>query len=253
MKLNVNIDSVVSYTNCLEKMHKSAFPNAVRGALNKAAFDVKQSTLQKSADRSFVKRSPNFFKAFSRVDMAEGFNLKTMQAQVGMTSKGLNGGNNFAVEDLEQQEDGGSISGRSFIPLKPARGGNSARVVKQGNRISKIKKIIKAADVRSVNGRQRFIRAAIKAKEVFGTEAYVLGNVRNGRQTLSRINRVDINSKKRTVKIKRTPLYTFKKGFKARVTGTDFSKRAGLESGLKIRQFYIDEANRQFEKLKIKI
>lgn len=252
MVLNVNTEAAVIFSNKLEKMHKSAFPNAVRGALNKAAFHTKMESLPKSAYKEFVNRSPNFFKAFSKVEMAKGFNINQMKSTVGFTSQGLQGSNNFAVQDLEEQEHGGSIGGRSFVPLKESRlGGNSARPVRPGNRIGKIKKIIKAEDVKSTNGRQRYIRAATKAKSLYSENAYVLGNDRNGRQTLSRINRIDINRKKGTIKIKRTPLYTYKKGFKARVKGTDFAKRAALESGLKIRQFYIDEALRQFEKLKI--
>ncbi|MBL4809315.1 MAG: hypothetical protein JKY43_04565, partial [Phycisphaerales bacterium] len=45
VEFNVNTDAVVSLTNKLEKLHKSAFPVAVRGTLNSAAFDVKQKSM----------------------------------------------------------------------------------------------------------------------------------------------------------------------------------------------------------------
>jgi hypothetical protein len=94
--------------------------------LNKAAFDVKQNTMLKSAEASFVKRQPNFFKANSRVEMASGWDLDKMQATVGFNSSGLKGGsNNHAVEDLEQQERGGTIKSRSFIPTDSVPDGGS--------------------------------------------------------------------------------------------------------------------------------
>lgn len=42
MQLNVNTDATVALTNKLEKLHKSAFPVAVRSTLNSAAFDMKK-------------------------------------------------------------------------------------------------------------------------------------------------------------------------------------------------------------------
>ncbi|KKN42121.1 hypothetical protein LCGC14_0716250, partial [marine sediment metagenome] len=73
--LNVNTDEVVRYSNKLEKLHRSAFPIAIRGTLNNAAFDVKQKTMPVSAEKEFVNRQPNFFKANSKVNMAKGFNV----------------------------------------------------------------------------------------------------------------------------------------------------------------------------------
>ena len=49
MILNVNTDAVVALTNKLEKLHRSAFPVAVRSTLNSAAFDMKKDTILKSA------------------------------------------------------------------------------------------------------------------------------------------------------------------------------------------------------------
>ncbi|KKL54819.1 hypothetical protein LCGC14_2261580, partial [marine sediment metagenome] len=81
--LNVNTDKVVVFSNKLEKLHRSAFPIAIRGALNNAAFDVKKNTMPVSAEKEFTIRRKNFFKANSRVNMAKGFNVRTMQAMIG--------------------------------------------------------------------------------------------------------------------------------------------------------------------------
>ena len=108
MILNINNDKTVIFTNTLEKLHRSALPVAIRGALNKAAFDLKQKTMPESADKAFVNRSKNFFKANSRVAMAKGFDIGSMKSVTGFTEGRLRGSNNFAVQDLEQQELGRS-------------------------------------------------------------------------------------------------------------------------------------------------
>ena len=89
MILNINSNAVVSYTNTLEKLHKSAFPVAIRETLNSAAFDVKKNTMPLSAKKSFIERQPTFFKANSKVDKATGFNTSTMKSTVGFFSNNL--------------------------------------------------------------------------------------------------------------------------------------------------------------------
>src|SRR5687767_16018423 len=93
MELNINSDAVVKHTNTLEKMHRSAMPLAIRNTLNSVAFDVKKNTMPASAEREFVTRAPNFFKANSRVEMARGWNVDSMQSVVGFIPK------DQAVED----------------------------------------------------------------------------------------------------------------------------------------------------------
>jgi hypothetical protein len=242
MQLNVNTDAAVVYTNQLEKMHRSAFPNAVRGALNKAAFNTKTNTLLNTSSEKFINRSPNFFKANSRVDMAKGWKISEMASIIGMTSQGLSGGNNFAVKDLEQQEEGGTIKGKSYIPLDPARGGSGVKAVRPGNRLSKIKRIVNARDTVGKSRRQKFLGAAIKA----GVGGYVLGNF--NKKILWRIEA--ISKKRKGNVIRKKALYSFKEKRTVKVSGTDFMKKASLQSAIKIESFFIAEAKRQIEKLK---
>lgn len=228
-------------------MRRSSLPYAIRGALNNAAFDVKKETMPKSARKEFVQRQPNFFKANSRVDMAKGFDVKTMKATVGFTETGLKGGTNFAVKDLEKQEHGGGIKGRSFVPMDQGRiGSSSTKPVRANYRLADLKNVINSNKVNSPNKKQRFIRASFAAKKAYGNKAFVLGNIRGGgRLTLSKIN--SIRSNRRNVLIKRTPVYSYKKGFVAKVKRTDFMRRASEESGLKINQFFINQAEKQFK------
>lgn len=241
MKLNINTDAVVKFTAKLEQISRSALPNAIRNALNKAAFDVKQRTMPKSADKNFIKRQPNFFKANSRVVMAKGFNIGSMEATVGFTSANLKGGNNYAVRDLEQQERGGTIEKRSFIPTDAARTGSS-KPVRPANRLSGIKGIINADKSPGKTVRQKFINAVHKA----GKGGYVLGNL--GKKKLYKIESIT-KVGGRTV-IKKRALYTFEEGREVDVKATGFMESATIESANDIEKFYIAEAKRQIARYK---
>lgn len=246
MQLNINTDACVVMTNKLEKLHKSAFPSAVRGSLNRAAFDVKKDTLLKHADEEFVKRQPNFFRAFSKVDMATGFNVNSMEATVGMTPQGLKGGNNHAVSDLEQQERGGTIEGRKFIPMDSARVGNSAnRNVRPMNRISNIKNIISAKNNKSKTEKGRFLKSVFAAN----SGGYVLSELHKGRQILWRIDSISSSARHKRLIVKKTPLYTYDQTRDVKVKPTHFMQEASLESASKIERFYNEEGERQITRL----
>lgn len=244
MIININTDAVVKYTAKLEKLHRSALPVAVRNTLNSAAFDVKKTTMPKKAEATFQNREKNFFKANSRVDMAKGFDMKTMQATVGFTENGLKGGSNFAVKDLEQQEYGGAIKSKSFIPMDPARGGNKTRPVRPGNRLSTVNKIANSAKgkVKGRNKQERFIKSAVYA----GVGGYVIGNF--DKQKLFRIN--SIRKKKGNTIIKKTPIYSFEENRSVRVKATGFMREATIESASKMESVYIKEAEKQIKRLK---
>lgn len=238
--ININNDEVVVLTNKLEKLHRSALPVAIRGTLNSAAFDVKQKTMPKSAERNFVNRNRNFFKANSRVEMATGFNVDTMKSTIGFVTSRLRGSDQ-AIEDLEEQEFGGTIKGRSFIPMDTARGGNKARAVRPGNRLSKIRNIVNAAKAKGKTKKEKFIKSVIHA----GKGGYVLGN--NNPRTLYKIT--SIIRRGNLMIVKKKPLYSFEEGRSVKVSRTGFMKSATLRSANKLNDFYIKEANRQIKRL----
>lgn len=236
--LNVNTDEVVKYSNKLEKLHRSAFPIAIRGTLDNAAFDVKQKTMPVSAEKEFTIRRKNFFKANSRVIKAKGFNIRTMQAMIGFI------GNQQAVEDLEQQEEGGKIKGRAFIPLDVARGGSNTRPVRPSNRLTRIKNVVNARKIRGKNRQQKFIKAVLTA----GVGGYVIGNFTP--KILWKITGITkIGSK---LKIKKVPVYSYEKGRDVNVSATNFMKKATLKTAKKLEGFYIKQAKKQIEKALLK-
>jgi len=257
MQLNLDTSKVVQYADKLEQMSKRALPRAVKETLSKAALDVKKRTMPKSAEREFTIRRKNFFIANSTVDFAKMGRIQDMKATVGFFEGKLSGDKNFAVKDLEQQEYGGKIGGRKFIPLDSARvGKNRDRNVKRSiESVKDIDNVFKASrktysGARIKSKKQRWIRAAIAAKKKHGNAAYVLGNVKSGRQTLSKIDQVSTNRTTRRIEIKRTAVYSYKKGGIKPVKGRGFMKRASYESSLNINEIFITEARKQIEYLR---
>lgn len=232
MILNINTDATVWFTNQLEQINRSALPVAIRTALNSTAFDVKKRTMPALAKAKFINRSPNFFKANSRVEMAKGFHIREMEATVGFIDARLKGSNNFAVKDLDQQEHGGNIGGRKFIPLRGARSGkNDNKLVSPKNRISAIKKLYNAGNARGKNDKEKFVRTAIHA----GAGGHILSNYKGKRY----IWRVD--TLKRTMgkwKFKLTPLYVENTDKKVDVQSTGFMKTASTLSAKKMERFF---------------
>lgn len=241
MKLNIDHSAARAHTNRLEKLHRSALPLAIRGTLNSAAFDVKKTTMPHLVDQTFEKRRPNFFKANSRVSMATGWDVKSMQATVGFTGTNLRGGNNYAVKDLEQQEYGGKIKGRSFIPMAAARGGSNARPVRPSNRLSKIKNVVNSSQMRGKNRKEKFTKAAVKA----GKGGYVMGNFpQKILYKITSLRRV----KNRTV-VKARALYSYEENRSVAVKATSFMRRSSLTSAKKMHRIYQKEAERQIKRL----
>ena len=239
MEFNVDTDEVIKFTNDLEKLNRSAFPNAVRGTLNGLAFDVKTKTMPEETKKDFINRQKNFFKANSGVDVAKGFNLRTMVSVVGFKSKRPN---NQAVENLEQQEKGGEIKGRSFLALHQARTSKSInKLVAKRNRISGIKNIVNTSSIEGKTEGQKFI----KSIHLAGSGGFVLSHF-NRKGILWRVDSLD---RKKDGKFKLTAIQSYEKGRSVRIKkATHFMENSSVKSSKKSEEIYIKEANRQFNK-----
>lgn len=235
MRIDINSDALVVHTAKLERMRKYDLPLAIRGTLNSAAFDMKTKTIPISAGRNFVQRKKTFFKSKSRVKTAQGFDIKTMESVVGFV------GDDQAIDNLEQQESGGVIGGRSYIPQKPARISNSQKKAVRANaRLSRIKNIVDPRKVGGANDKERFVKSVIHA----GKGGHVLGEVR-GKRVLWRVN-----SLKRTSdgKFKLTPLYSYKDGRTVNVRATRFMTEASDITKKKLDELYYQNAQRRYDK-----
>lgn len=242
LQFNINADAVVVFTNKLEKLPKTALPNAVRGTLNSLAFDVKKDTMLKQSKR-FVNREKNFFKANSRVEMARGNSVDSLQSKVGFLATGKTK-NNKAVEELEQQEHGGKIKNRSLIPLKTSRVSKSGkRKVAPRNRLGRIniRNVVKTSDVSGPNEASRF-RKTILAVGKGG----IFQSTWKGRNIVWRVNSLSRSS---NGQYKLTALYSYKKGRIANIKkATHFMEKATKKTMQKADKIFIKEAERQFFK-----
>lgn len=241
--LDINTDAVVKFTNKLEKLSKTALPNIVRNTLNKAALDVKQVTMLKTSSSEFVNRQKNFFKATSRVQFATGNDMSNMKSMVGFSDRNLSSGNKQAIEDLEQQEKGGTISGRSLIPLKTARAGNNNnKLVRPNARLNKITSVVNARNQKGRTKQAKFIQAVMKA----GAGGYVLGSTIKGENIIWKVN--TLSTKLKTKQLDITPLYDYQKNRKVKVNQTNFMRSASEMTEKKIAGFYNKEAEIRIEK-----
>lgn len=238
MYIVIDASKDVEFSTKLKELNKSAFPVAVRQALNSLAFDVKQKTMPATAKGTFVERKANFFKANSKVAMAAGFDINTMSSRVGFH------GTSQAVDDLEEQEHGGAIGGRSFVPMDSARIGNSKRkLVKSAARIGNINNLISSKNASGKNRKERFIKSVIHA----GRGGIVLSE-HKGKMVMWRVNSLKrVNSRKWNLKL--TALYSYKHGRDVQVKSTHFMERASVQSAGKVNTFFIESATRQLNRV----
>lgn len=245
MIIDINSREVVRFAAKLERMSKSALPVAVRQTLNSAAFDVKQKTMPESAKKQFIQRSPNFFKANSKVTPASGFDVKGMVATVGFIPLS---GTNKAVDDLEQQEHGGGIEGRSFVGVKSARVGQStSKPIRANARISDIKKrLVNAKRATGRSNKERFIKSALHA----GIGGEILGNrvSEKGSRFVFRVKAIK-RVKSRTV-VKTELLYAYKKGRVVNPKATHFMQSASEKSGGIMEAKFKEHAQRAINKIR---
>jgi hypothetical protein len=242
MQIDINTDAAIVFSDILERIGKSALPNAVRETLSKTALDVKQKTMPQTAETLFTNRRKNFFKANSVVDFAKGKDINSMRSAVGFNSQKLKGGNNFAVKDLEQQEYGGDIDGKSFIPLDNARIGKSyKKSVRANARISGFKNLPNVSNAKGANWKQRAIKTAVFT----GVGKYMLAT--SGRvgsiYKITSIRRDNGNTVFKKIK-----MYSYDKNRNVKVRATGFMEKSADISQKKMNDIYAVESKKQIDR-----
>lgn len=250
-KINVNSTANVELTRKLEKLNRSAFPVAVRQTLNTQAFETKTKALVQEFDETFDVRSPGFVKAFSEVEMAKGFDVKNMMAKVGMTDRKRGGQSEQAGRDMEEQQLGGTIGGRKYIPIDTARVSKSPKKkVKRGLRLADVSKatVVDSSVNKARTGKQRYVRTALYAANRYGSGVYISHKGDNGKTTLYRIDRVGSDIRTRKLFIGVTPVYSVEEGRSVTVTGKPFTLRAAVKVNKNVERIFEKHARVQFEK-----
>ncbi len=235
MKLDINNKEVRAYTDNLRKLHRSNLPIVIRQTLNDTAFDVKVNTLLKSADKQFILRSPGFFKKHSMVKKADGFNINTMRAEVGIVP-----GGNYAATQLTKQELGGSIRNRTNIYLDTSRtGGNKSKLVKKPNYL-KTKGFVHGTPNRKRSEKSQFIANAYIAKK--------LNLFLKQDNTVFNVEDIKFNNKSNKVFVKMTPISDYEKNRTINLIARPFLRPASEISYKKQNAFFIKNANKRFKK-----
>lgn len=219
MEFDINTKAVIDLTAKLGALHRSALPVAVRGTLNDAAFATKKN-IPIIASRKFTTRNRSFFRAFSSVNKAGGFNINNMKSEAGINAaKGSK-----VAEGLEKQETGGTINSRKLIPHKRGRVSSSqSKRVRAKNKFSSIGKI------------------AVAGKKNQPKTNYLL--IKKGSK--GTVFEIKKTGKKR----KLTPIYTYRNTRKSRVAPSPFMKPSAFLAARKIPEFYVKQAERQIKRL----
>lgn len=240
----IDTSKVKEFAIELQRVNKSAIPVTIRQTLNKAAYDVKQVTMPESSAAPFIHRMATFFKANSKVTQAEGFNISSMKSVVGFIPK--TDVKDTSVTDLEQQESGGQIKGRSFIPLAQDRVNSSwQRNVKAAGRYRGFAgKIYDSKDAPAKSSKLQYLQSAIDAAKVGGL---VIGNRLTSKGNkiawqVQHINRFGGNTY-----VVATPLFAVEANRSVKPPATHFMQKASNISAAKMEGYFIELANKKIK------
>lgn len=220
LALKIDSSACINAAYALTEINRSALPVCVRQTLNQASLDVKLDVSDNDKN-PFVHRHKTFFKASSHIDYAKGFDVNTMRSAIGfMPNPNKKTANDFSVQDLEQQENGGQIGGKAFIPTKAARrSGQYKKSVMERFRMSEIGNSILNSDdnTKGKTNAQKFILTAILANKMNKNSnvgnRFVIGTTKTGRKFLFNINSIKFGTpyKDNTI-VNSTAIYSVKKG-----------------------------------------
>lgn len=232
MHIHVNTKHLQEYKQKLTSLKRSAFPNAIRNTLNDAAFDMKQNTLHASASRNFKHtRSKNFFKSFTQVEKAKGFDISQMRAITGMVDRGKDSVKT-ALENMNLHEKGGSIRKGSTY-LQGARISKGfGRLVRKANYLENLD-IIEDSKLTYMEK----VAKAFKEKKAFIHNGYLISVTSMSHKG---------KGKKRKVKIK-TVLLT-KKRKNVKINPNHFITEAGGITQKRIPFIFKNQADRQISR-----
>jgi hypothetical protein len=216
MRLDVNTDASIELTAKLEKMHKSAFPSAVRNTLNGAAFKTKR-LVPKKASLNFTIRQKSLFKKFVVVDKASGWDVKRMKSVIGLQTSA---GKDRLIDGLVKQELGGVVSNRRLVAHDKARiSGSNSKKIRKKNYLS------------------NFIgRVGTPKKRVKGSK-YIMIKGSAGKKTI-----FEVKNKKLT------PIFTVRNTDKTRLKKRPFLRPVAALVSKRIPEMYKNNAEFQFKK-----
>lgn len=246
--LNVNTNANIILTAKLERLKKSAFPSAVRSTLNDAAFEHKRINLPFSAKKNMTVRNPSFFRKFTGVNRATGFDVGSMYSQVGFinTDPDKKKGKK-AIEGMEHNEVGGSDNEGSMYMSKARSSNSLQKLVRKKARFSKDNLASKSRN------KKDFIKNAYKSvkenKPVFIETKK--GNMLVQYKSMKKYKRGNKTKgiTKGSFKFKSDVLMRSRRLNVAKAKATNFNAEAALQTQKQIEVFYNKNAEYQFSKV----
>jgi len=241
---NVNTDASIILTAKLERLNKSAFPSAVRSTLNDASFEMKKSNILDSAKNNMTVRNPTFFKKFTGVKKATGFNVNSMYSEVGFKNTDPNPiKGKKAIEGMESNEVGGSDSTGAMY-LGKARTSNSLKKkVRRAARFDK-KKLARGYKMTTKGGQSN----VKKMHSSYTENAPTFIKTKKG-SFLIQVTDVRYNMGTKKSEFKIDFLMRGRRKHKATAKATHFNREAALKTSKQIEGFYLKNAEFQFNKV----
>jgi hypothetical protein len=240
---DVNTDASIILTAKLERLSKSAFPSAVRSTINDAAFEMKKSNILDSAKRNMTVRNPSFFKKFTGVKRASGFNVSSMYAEVGFKNTDPNPiKGRKAIEGMEHNEEGGSDNTGAMYLGKARTSNTLKKLVRRKSRFDKSK---------LVKGRVRTKKSVSNTMNMissFEEKKPTLINSKKGK-FLVQVVGMTHNYVTNKSEFKLEFLMRDRKKYKATAKATHFNQEAAIKTSKQIEGFYVKNAEFQFNKI----
>lgn len=244
--IQINVDSSAMSVNTqqMRKINRTALPVAIRNTLNDVAFYDKKTALPESAQRNFPQsKNKTFFKKFSRVQKAVGYDINKMHSVMGMNDLSTRSARD-AIENMEKQEKGGIVND-GFAYLKGARGGKENGKVRSANYYDKSKVISgksKAGRNKGTN-KSKFVARAFKAKK---EKKPMFFNSMKGNFLVS-VKTIKRDGKTR-VKIDFRLLMKDRESTPAKLKATHFAEEAGLRAQKELNDIFVAQAQKQFKR-----
>lgn len=244
MILNINTNANIILTAKLERLKKSALPNAIRSTLSDSAFEMKKFNILDSAKKNMKVKNQNFFKANTGVIRAVGNNVNQMEATSGFVNKRGEKANKAVNYGMEANETGNTdVTGLKYYSA--TRG--SRGMVKRSQYYDEKNVSDTYSDDKPFMAKAY---ASLKEKKA------VFVNTKKGRALIkvSAISRYKRANKKKGVskgqgRITSKLLMMDRTHKKAKAKATHFNKEAAIKTSKQIEGFYKKNAEFQLNKI----
>ena len=241
--LDINTSATVELTMKLKRLHRSAFPSAVRNTLNRVAFETKKE-IPNQASKAFTTRQKTLFKRMSAVDKARGFKVDSMFSRVGIDGSK----DPKLAKNLAAQETGGNVKSRKITPHDDARTSKSfSRPVSRKNYVPKVRAHNGTKAFRSHKGsrKTKFI-AAVMSTAMSGKKHMMLMTGTKG--LIYEVTSVRQNIKNKKVRFKIKKLYNVRKKDTHKVKPNRFIEKSVSLCIKQVPKYYKENAEFQFKK-----